>query len=171
MEKVKEYKLANMTEEEMLEEKANKFEKTLNELIDKNLIGSGKIEILFSKVRKSREKIDQVLWDLFTYQKEFETIQIAKKWKQPKLKVSKKTMETRLEVFKNYLLHLQSIIDGLERQMRDYRKREKEEKKQAQIAGVGVTQKHNTYADQLRAKILTLEGLIEKNLKPEEKPK
>lgn len=171
IDRIKEYKLANMTEEQMLQEKANQFEKTLNELVDKNLIGSSKIETLFGKVRRSREKIDQVLNDLFTYQKEFETIQINKKSKQPKLKTTKKIMETRLEVFKNYLLHLQSVIDGLEKQIRDYRKREKEEKKQAQIAGVGVTQKHNTYADQLKAKILTLEGLIEKNSKPESKPK
>jgi flagellar biosynthesis chaperone FliJ len=134
-------------------------------------MGCAKIETLFGKVRKSREKIDQVLTDLFQYQKEFETIVINKKCRPAKLKISRKIMETRLDCYKNYLLHLQAIIDDLEREIRQYKMREKELDKQAKIAGVGVTQKHNTYADQLQKKIKMLEDLIEKKKKMGSSPK
>jgi len=74
-------------------------------------------------------------------------------------------METRLDCYKKYLLHLQSVIEGLEREIRGFRIREKEHKKKAKIAGVGVLQKHNTYADQLRKKITMLETQIAKDLR------
>ena len=96
---------------------------------------------------------------------------INKKCRPAKLKISKKIMETRLECYKNYLLHLQSIIDGLEREIRQFKIREKEYNKQAKIAGVGVAQKHNTYADQLQKKIKMLEDLIEKKKKAGSSPK
>lgn len=134
-------------------------------------MGCAKIETLFGKVRKSREKIDQVLTDLYQYQKEFETIVINKKCRPAKLKISRKIMETRLDCYKNYLLHLQSIIDDLEREIRQFKMREKEYDKQAKIAGVGVAQKHNTYADQLQKKIKMLEDLIEKKKKMGSSPK
>lgn len=70
-------KEASMTMEEMLEEKSQQFE-NCQELIERNLAGSNKIEVLFDKIRRSRSKIDQILSDLLTYQKEFETIQVNK---------------------------------------------------------------------------------------------
>lgn len=165
IQKLRKYASSSVTEETMLKDKCQQYDPIIRELVDKNLVGSAKIETLFGKVRKSREKIDQVLNDLLIYQKEFETIQISKKSKPLKLKISRKIMETRLDCYKNYLLHLQSVIEDLERQIREFKRREKEYKKQAKIAGVGVAQKHNTYADQLKQKILMLETQIEKDLK------
>lgn len=165
IEKLRKYTSTSVTEETMLKEKCQQYDPIIKELVDKNLLGSAKIETLFGKVRKSREKIDQVLNDLLIYQKEFETIQISKKSKPLKLKISRKIMETRLDCYKNYLLHLQSVIEDLERQIREFKRREKDYKKQAKIAGVGIAQKHNTYADQLKQKILMLETQIKKDLK------
>lgn len=164
IEKLKTYKDANGTEETMLKDKQAKYEPTLKELMDKNKVGSSKIETLFEKVRKSREKIDQVLGDLRMYQQEFEGILIAKRCKPAKLKISRKIMEARLDCYKNFLLHLQSVIDELQREIRQFKIREKEYVKQAKIAGVGVAQKHNTYADQLKKKIKMLEGQITKGI-------
>lgn len=73
-------------------------------------------------------------------------------------------MEARLECYKNYLLHLQSVIEILEREIRGLKVKEKEHQKLSKIAGVGVQQKHNTHADQLKKKILMLERQIEKEL-------
>ena len=43
--------------------------------------------------------------------------------------------------------------------------REREHKKRAKIQGVGILQKHNTYADQLKSKIKMLETQIAKDIK------
>lgn len=87
----------DMTEEVMLEETCADYQPKIEELITKNLLGSEKIETLFSKVRRSREKIDQVLNDLNLYQKEYETILINKKCRPLKNKISCKILEARLE--------------------------------------------------------------------------
>lgn len=149
----------------MIEMTSAQYDEEIRELYKKNIMGSTKIETLYGKVRKSREKIDQVLNDFLTYQKEFESILIIKKCRPVKLRFSRKIMETRLDCYKKYLLHLQSVIEGLEREIRGFRIREKEHKKNAKIAGVGVLQKHNTYADQLRKKIAMLETQIAKDLR------
>lgn len=62
----------------MLQETCIEYEPEIQELIQKNILGSEKIEVLFGKVRKSREKIDQVLNDLLIYQKEYEAILVNK---------------------------------------------------------------------------------------------
>jgi hypothetical protein len=132
--------------------------------LEKNTIGCAKIDTLQGKVRRSREKIDQILNDLQIYQTEYETILVNKKSRPVKLKVSRQITEIRVECYKNYLLHLQSVIEILEREIRGFKTREKEHKKLAKIAGVGVQQKHNTYADQLKIKILMLERQIVKEI-------
>jgi len=63
----------------MIEMTSAKYDEEIRELYKKNIMGSTKIETLYGKVRKSREKIDQVLNDFLTYQKEFESILIIKK--------------------------------------------------------------------------------------------
>lgn len=81
----------------MLEIKSLRYDPTVQELEEKNKIATTKIETLFSKVRKSREKIDQVLNDMLIYQKEFENILVVKRCKPAKLKLSRKIMEARLD--------------------------------------------------------------------------
>ena len=60
------------------------------------------------------------------------------------------------------MLHLQNVVIGLEREMREFRRKEKEYKKLAKIQGIGVVQKHNTQADKLKIRIKVLEELIQK---------
>ena len=162
----------------MLENLASKYDPTINELLDKNIVGCTKIQTLYTKVKKSREKIDQVLQDTREYQKEFETIQVNNKCRPLKLKISRKVLESRLDSYKSYLVHLQTVIEGLERQIREFKRKEKEYNKLAKIQGVGVAQKHNTQADILKKKIKVLEDQIQKKLKqgdkqasPPKKPK
>lgn len=73
------YEDENYTEEVMLFELTQQYEERIGEILSKNVIGCNKIETLYGKVKKSREKIDQVLNDLLSYHQEFETIQVAKK--------------------------------------------------------------------------------------------
>jgi hypothetical protein len=148
----------------------DKYDPFIYELLEKNIVGSTKIETLYSKVKKSREKIDQILEDTRQYQKEFETIQVTKKSRPAKLKISRKVLESKLDSYKNYLMHLQTVIEGLERQIRTFRVKEKEYKKLAKIQGVGVAQKHNTQADILKKKITVLEQQIKKKMNEKNDP-
>ena len=166
------------SKEAMLESLASKYDPAISELFDKNIVGCTKIQTLYSKVKKSREKIDQVLQDTRQFQKEFETIQVNNKCRPLKLKISRKVLESRLDSYKSYLVHLQTVIEGLERQIREFKRKEKEYNKLAKIQGVGVAQKHNTQADILKKKIEVLESQIQKKLKqgdkqasPPKKPK
>lgn len=103
----------------------NSYEESIQELMSKNSLAAKKIQTLYSKVWKSREKIDIVLSDLSVYQKEFEEILVLKKCRPAKLKITRKILETRLECYKHYLLHLQHVIDGLEKEIRKLKHQEK----------------------------------------------
>lgn len=64
---------------DLFDEKCSQYEPTVQELIEKNTMGCAKIDTLQGKVRRSREKIDQILNDLQIYHTEYEAIQVNKK--------------------------------------------------------------------------------------------
>ncbi|CAI2359138.1 unnamed protein product [Moneuplotes crassus] len=146
-----------MANENFAQELSQSYESSIEELLTKNALFSTKIQTLYQKVRKSREKIDNVLKDLYSYQKEFERIILVKKCKPAKMNIANKILQIRLECYKHYLLHLQSGIDELERQIRKLKHQEKLIKSKASL---NASQKHNTHADQLKKKIEMLESLI-----------
>ena len=180
VQELKSYKENKLTKQEMMQQLVDQYDPLIKEMITKNLVGSDKILNLYTKVRKSREKIDQVLQDSKQYQKEFETIQVNKRCRPLKLKVSRKIMQTRLDSYKNYLIHLQTVIDGLEKQIRQFRlkfKQENQERKRKNLnnivknQGSGGQQKYSTQADMLKKKISVLEEQIKNKLKGPTKAK
>jgi hypothetical protein len=63
----------------LFDQKCSQYEPTVQELLEKNTMGCAKIDTLQGKVRRSREKIDQILNDLQIYHTEYEAIQVNKK--------------------------------------------------------------------------------------------
>lgn len=160
LESLKQIHKGEISKQSMLQELVDQYDPIITELIEKNIVGSTKIETLYGKVKKSREKIDQVLEDTRQYQKEFEAILVMKKSKPLKLKISKQIMESKLDSYKNYLMSLQAVTEDLERQVREYKKKEKEVERLAKIQGVRGNQKHNTQTEILKKKIEVLEAQI-----------
>lgn len=63
VQELKSYKENKLTKQEMMQQLVDQYDPLIKEMITKNLVGSDKILNLYTKVRKSREKIDQVLQD------------------------------------------------------------------------------------------------------------